>query len=447
MPKSKRPVVILHGYSDKSESFRPLATFLKAHGFKVVDVWLADYKSMNNEISVQDLGQAMGAALKAKKIKEDPHSFDVVVHSTGGLVIRAYLANYFYGKPDACPVRHLLMLAPANFGSPLARLGKSMIGRLIKGWSWDHFLETGTRVLEALELGSAYTWQLAHQDLFDSKNPLFRMDHLYTTILTGSSPYDGMASIAHENGSDGTVRVSTANLNARSFRLNFPAPDQVDLVENQRFYDPIAFGVLYDQNHSSICNPSGTAQKELGNLVLRGLRISGHDEYLEHLEDLKKITARTFARGQKSTNEKSQSQYHEYQTLVTHAHDQFREGIADYFLEFFQEEKDKQDKVMQAVHNQILEKVTAYSKDSSYRSLLFDITDMQRMIFDKNHEIDMSIAVAAKSERIFYQNPTHAYEVFASEPDCPLIQPNSTVLLDIEVKRLQSEDVFRLTRV
>ena len=445
MPKTKRPVVILHGYSDKSESFRPLASYLKSHGFQVVDVWLADYKSMNNEITIHDLGQAMGTALKAKKVPETPGSFDVIVHSTGGLVIRAYLQYYFYGRPETCPIQHLVMLAPANFGSPLARLGKSMIGRLIKGWEWDHFLETGTRVLEALELGSQVSWDLARRDLFDPQNPIFRMKNLWTTVLIGSAPYDGIASIAHENGSDGTVRVSTAHLNARSFQLKFPSSDRSILTEDERFYDPVAFGVLYGQNHSSICNPNGDSQKELGDLIVQGLRIEEAEQYLEHLEGLKKITARTFARGQALTDEKKRNNYHEYQTLVTRVHDQMGENIPDYFMEFFQESKDPNDKVMQAVHKEILEKVTAFSRDASFRSFLFDVTDIQSMILGKNLEIDMSLSAAARSERIFYLNP-QAHEVLASRDRGSMAVPNATVFLDIELQRLQSEDVFRLTR-
>ena len=100
---------------------------------------------------------------------------------------------------------------------------------------------------------------------------------------------------------------------------------------------------------------------------------------------------------------------------------------------------------MQAVHKEILEKVTTYSRDASYRSLLFDITDLQSLILDKKHQIDMSISVAARSERIFYQNP-EGYQTVADGPGSPLVLPNTTAFLDITIPRMQSEDVFRLTK-
>src|SRR3989338_8019964 len=95
----KKPVVILHGYSDNSKSFEPLAKFLKDHGFQVVNLWLADYLSMFDELTIHDLGQAMGAALTDQQIPQLPKSFNLIAHSTGGLVVRAFLAHYYYGHP------------------------------------------------------------------------------------------------------------------------------------------------------------------------------------------------------------------------------------------------------------------------------------------------------------------------------------------------------------
>ena len=148
------PVIILHGWSDNSESFIPLGQWLTANGFQVVDIHLGNYLSMNDELTVFDLGLSFIRALDANGISQKPHSFDVIVHSTGGLVIREYLRQVCNGSPTNTPVRHLLMMSPANFGSPLATMGKSVLGRLIKGWGWDHLWQTGQQILNALELAS-----------------------------------------------------------------------------------------------------------------------------------------------------------------------------------------------------------------------------------------------------------------------------------------------------
>ena len=46
-------------------------------------------------------------------------NFDLIVHSTGGLVARRWISMYY--RDRSCPVRNLVTLAPANFGSQLAR--------------------------------------------------------------------------------------------------------------------------------------------------------------------------------------------------------------------------------------------------------------------------------------------------------------------------------------
>jgi pimeloyl-ACP methyl ester carboxylesterase len=171
-----KPIIILHGWSDHSGSFVPLADWLAHRGFNVVSIYLGDYLSMNDEVTLHDLGFAFQRALKDKNIAQTPHSFDVIVHSTGGLVAREYLRQVCQGRPDRTPVEHLLMLAPANFGSPLAKLGKSVLGRMLKGWDWDHLGETGRAILGALELASPYSFQLALDDLFAANNAIFNRD-------------------------------------------------------------------------------------------------------------------------------------------------------------------------------------------------------------------------------------------------------------------------------
>ena len=103
------PVIILHGWSDTSRSFVSLGQWLKAGGSTVVDIYLGDYLSMNDEITLFDLGLAFKRALEAASIPQSRYSFDVIVHSTGGLVQLEKLRG-FVGNAAATPVQRLLML-------------------------------------------------------------------------------------------------------------------------------------------------------------------------------------------------------------------------------------------------------------------------------------------------------------------------------------------------
>src|SRR5437879_5752132 len=121
-----RQVAIVHGWSDTSRSFQPLAEFLRKIGYKAVPIWLGDYLSLEDDVKIEDVAKRMEEVIREKMANEGlADSFDMIVHSTGGLVARLWLSTYY---PDGrnCPVRRLLMLAPANFGSKLASMGQSM---------------------------------------------------------------------------------------------------------------------------------------------------------------------------------------------------------------------------------------------------------------------------------------------------------------------------------
>ena len=97
---------------------------------------------------------------KKKLAKEELRKpFDMIVHSTGGLVAREWITANYQGNISDCPLRRLIMLAPANYGAKLASMGQSFIGRIVKGWkNWFH---TGKEMLASLELASPYQWQLS----------------------------------------------------------------------------------------------------------------------------------------------------------------------------------------------------------------------------------------------------------------------------------------------
>jgi triacylglycerol esterase/lipase EstA (alpha/beta hydrolase family) len=135
-----RQVVIVHGWSDNSKSFEPLARFLKRNGYQAVPIWLGDYPSREDDVRVEDVARRMEAVIREYMASGKlSNSFDMIVHSTGGLVARQWVSAYY--ASGRCPMKRLIMLAPANFGSVLAHKGRSFIGRIVKGY--DNWFETG----------------------------------------------------------------------------------------------------------------------------------------------------------------------------------------------------------------------------------------------------------------------------------------------------------------
>jgi len=241
-----------------------VAEGLRALGFEVHELFLGDYLTLYDEITLTDLGQAMTQALTDENATHglglERHSFDMVVHSTGALVVREFLRQFCRDEADQLqanltPVRNCLMLAAANFGSYLASKGKSFFGRFAKGWKWDGFFQSGERILDALELASPYTFALAEDDLFSDDFPLFDPANVRATVLVGTTAFGGLGKVVHEPGSDNTVRVATANLNARHLRIDYADPENPALVETSSTAGPIAFAVL-DTDHSTIKKPA-----------------------------------------------------------------------------------------------------------------------------------------------------------------------------------------------
>jgi pimeloyl-ACP methyl ester carboxylesterase len=121
-----RPLVLLHGYAAQANTFDKWKTILQGFGFNLQkDIYIGNYVTLNNEITVDDISEGFDRALRAKKIADQP--FDIIVHSTGMLVLRAWLT-----APNAEDrqrlLKHVIAFAPATFGSPLATKGRSLLG-------------------------------------------------------------------------------------------------------------------------------------------------------------------------------------------------------------------------------------------------------------------------------------------------------------------------------
>lgn len=124
-------------------------------------------------MTIPDIAEGLSRAAEDLGWPPD-QDFDAVVHSTGMLVIRAWLCN---DRARQKHLKHLISLAPATWGSPLAHMGRSWLGAIVRGNRsfGPDFLNAGDRILDALELGSKFTWELAHRDLLGD-SPLFTTD-------------------------------------------------------------------------------------------------------------------------------------------------------------------------------------------------------------------------------------------------------------------------------
>ncbi len=256
-------VVIIHGGSDTHASFTRPGRTLADEGVApdVAHVRLGDYVSLDDDVTFDDLTEALQAAWKKEGRLAGARSVDVVVHSTGALVVRYWMTTFF--TPATNPIRRLLMRAPANFGSPLAHKGRSFIGRIVKGFKSERRFNMGTHILKGLEMASPFSWDLAGRDRFDTET-WYGPGRVLCTVLVGTAGSSGISSAANQNGGDGTVLVSTASLNPAKIVLNFATDPRKPTMGFADANGATAFARVPSDNHRTLAKTQTVGYSTVG---------------------------------------------------------------------------------------------------------------------------------------------------------------------------------------
>lgn len=232
------PIVLIHGYSAEGKDavgeipkiYGTLPQSLKQiYGKKsVVEINLSRYISLDDGITIDDISRALDRALHVDFPKLLQGRFNVIIHSTGALVIRNWLRKF---SPKPSPLQNLIYLAGANLGSGWAHVGKGQVAK------WGRFVfqggtERGVQVLNALELGADWTLDL-HRHFLLPGNALSTDYAVYESVIVGSQAdvkwFEIPIRYAKEDGSDGVVRVSASNVNFNYLRFG---PTQAALETN-----------------------------------------------------------------------------------------------------------------------------------------------------------------------------------------------------------------------
>jgi hypothetical protein len=221
-----RPLLLVHGYSATAVDMEALYWQLVGRDVEARLVNVGNYLSLNNEITLEDIAEGLEQAILMEGKLSATDEFDAVVHSTGILVVRAWLARQKIVAGENTRLKrlkHLIGLAPATWGSPQAHKGRTWLGALVKGSKTPgpDFLNAGDKVLDGLELGSKFTWDLAHADLLGPQ-PYFGTgpDTPYVAVFIGNTAYTGLAAVTNDPGTDGTVRWAGCDLNTRKITLD-----------------------------------------------------------------------------------------------------------------------------------------------------------------------------------------------------------------------------------
>jgi hypothetical protein len=291
-------IIFVHGWSvTHTSTYGDLPRWLakQSSEFKIQNVYLGKYISFVDSVTVDDIARAFQQALEDALGSKINEGFACITHSTGGPVIRLWMKLFHEANLSGCPMKHLIMLAPANHGSALAQLGKGTFSRfksLLEG------VEPGVRVLDFLELGSEQSWKLNESWLdYDCVTA-----GVYPFVLTGQcidrSFYDHLNSYTGEPGSDGVVRTAAANMNYSLLRLHQEG-NALKLDFSKRRQE-CAFGILPGRSHSGddmgiirSVTMKNADRHPAAQWVLRCLQVTSAAEYDALSDKLEDLTAKT----------------------------------------------------------------------------------------------------------------------------------------------------------
>ena len=483
--------LLIHGYSASGKDLEPWRDALAATGIDTLSIAIGNYVTLNNQVTIKDLGEAFDRALRltpwSSGSKDDTWTFDAVVHSTGILVLRQWLSSDPFDRDDPRSriqrLKHLVGLAPATFGSPQAKEGRSWLGALVKGNKdlGPDFLNAGDLVLDGLELGSSYTWDLAHKDMLSAK-PLYgkASDTPYVTVFIGNIGYTGVSAVANSPGSDGTVRWAGCALNTRKVSIDFRREPKLQDANGQKIVDaggnPVRFNLspwesdrlaapviaVDAQNHGSI-----VSDPDPGVVALMSgfFNVTSETMYEEWEKDALAFGADSLAK----MDAASSSDGFEgagWQQLVVHAIDDHGDPITDYNLQIYLGESlDQSD---DATFPSVPLIPSTYSGDNSYRCFYIRLSkDMLALNTSGGSQKKMWLELIASSGSALIEYEAYTGEAVGAQRltidhlggkpvklditdlaqgDETLLYPYTTTLLEIFIERepLPLDDVSQL---
>lgn len=364
----QRPLVLVHGYSDTAKGFQKWVELLLKNGYEQNDLRVVDYRSLTNELTIKDLGEGLDRALSLSAGLADGQEFDAIVHSTGGLVIRTWLVG---DERRRRRLKRLVMLAPANFGSPMAHKGRSTLGAVFKG---EHefgpdFMEAGDRILSELELGSAFSWDLAMKDLFVEEGTDGTQfygsgtDTPYAFVCIGNKDYGILKRIVTEPGTDGTVRWSGCGLNCRRINVDLTRDKTGDAEDRERITihpwvnDDLPLLIADGLNHGTIM---GDPSDDLVGMVLQALEVDSPAAWQAWRTKSAAMTKALVDGG-----------LDQYQQFVLRTVDERGDPVPDYHIEFLRQDGDR------LIEVEFAADVHPFMNDTSYRCFHINLSDQQ----------------------------------------------------------------------
>lgn len=461
-----RRLLIVHGYSDGSTSFRALGNFFVKRGlYEPSNVFYLDYSSMDDDATFRDLADKLDDDY-VRRLGDAP--VDVVCHSTGSLVVRAWLALRAErslrrdNTLDRSPVDRLVCFAPANFGSDLAGLGQSFLGKFRSTFFnsnsfREDFMESGKAVLQGLEPASPFQWELsADHDLHTNKTYFRQLGtespRCFPFVLAAGNAYEGLeARLIKQRGlpgTDGTVRIAGTSLNTRGCSVDFRRDGAKVVWWPETKFPSIPFAVFAGFNHGSIINPDTPgflAKDGPGTLALKALAPTGDLEkhFGTMIGEFAAADASNYARLPDDRKGR-------YQQFFFKVRDDVDLLVQDFYIDFHVVDADgtPNEELTLQFDERFKANVYKHSTSAAHRVVMLDCNELGQFgkALERAHAklvVEISGVSACPDARY---EPSTFVAVDPAEPSDPnqpsLLYPNTTTFVDVVLDRRQTDKLL-----
>jgi hypothetical protein len=462
-----KKLLIVHGYSDGRTSFTGLGDYLIGRKvYSADDVLYLNYSSMDDEATFHDFADKLDADYCARF---DDERLDVICHSTGSLVVRAWLslraaraARRGLRETVICPVDRLVCLAPANIGSDLAGLGQSFLGKFRATFfnsnsNEGDFGESGKAVLRGLEPASPFQWDLSFNYDLHSTHSFFRPSAnpkqvCYPFVLAAGEAYTGVEARVLEPrgriGTDGTVRIAGTSLNTRACTLDFRPDGAVIQWWQEHKFPRIPFAVFAGVNHGSIIDgrrPDYGEPNRPGRVIEDVLRQpTSPDSYEAMAARFDEVSDWNFARLPPERQTK-------FQQFFFRVQDDVDQVVEDYHIDFHVEGADGEphEALTLQFDRDFESHITTHSTTRSHRVFMMNCTNLEAFGAElARHRARLVLEITGVSPLPDVRYVTSRFVVFdpaAPRGDEPsLLFPNTTTLINVALNRMQTNRLLSI---
>jgi hypothetical protein len=270
-------VILVHGYSVRQlRAYAQFPRLLSERGIPNTNILLSAFVSLDDDVTCDDLAAALEDHV-TNQIEGEGQRIDrtaVVCHSTGAIIARRWILNRRKLGKDL--PSHLVTFAGANHGSTLAQLGRTILSKLYFG-AIDH-ANVGAQVLADLDYGSSFLWTLNTDWLQAANNGDLNAVRCFS--LAGANHSDFIDQVfwqTKEQGSDSTVRTSSANLNYSMVQANPDTNPPSLTIKTLR--TAVAHLILPEYTHSGIIGGVKSASDPPFAALLQALAVDSDADY------------------------------------------------------------------------------------------------------------------------------------------------------------------------